>query len=95
MTTKRRKLLTRAEVEARVSLSRTTIYRLMDAGEFPTPIRVGRRAVRWPENEIDEWEDSRPPARAPRHNGDAPPSGGGSDATEPESEADSEPDRDE
>ena len=92
MKTKRPRLLTRTEVQARVSLSRTTLYRLMDAGEFPIPVRVGQRAVRWPESAIDDWEDSRPPARRPRHNGDGQPSAAGSGTTEPGSESDPESD---
>ena len=43
------RLLTRAEVESRFGIARTTIYRLMRAGDFPTPVRVEPRAVRWRE----------------------------------------------
>jgi len=53
-------LLTRQQVSARCALSRMTIYRLMRSGEFPTPIRIGQRAVRWQSTEIDEWLASRP-----------------------------------
>ena len=56
------RLLRRAEVEARCGLSRTTIYRLMRAGAFPAPIRVGQRSVRWPEKEVEEWLAGRPRA---------------------------------
>ncbi len=53
-------LLTRKQVSARCQLARTTVYRLMRSGEFPEPVRVGVRAVRWREAEIDEWLASRP-----------------------------------
>ena len=53
-------LLTRAEVEARCRIARTTIYRLMREGAFPEPIRIGPRAVRWRLSELDEWLAGRP-----------------------------------
>ena len=56
------RLLTRPEVETRCGIARSTIYRLMRAGEFPSPIRVGRRAVRWPEHELEKWLAARPRA---------------------------------
>ena len=56
------RLLHRAEVEARTGLSRSAIYRLMRAHRFPTPIKIGLRAVRWPQSEINEFIASRPRA---------------------------------
>ena len=56
------RMLTRPEVETRVGLARTTIYRLMRAGQFPAPLKVGPKAVRWPASEIDDWLASRPRA---------------------------------
>ena len=57
------RLLTRFEVEARCRIARTTIYRLMRAGQFPEPIKIGPRAVRWPQSEIEAWIATRPRAR--------------------------------
>ena len=54
--------LRREEVEARCGIARTTIYRLMRAGDFPEPVKIGPRAVRWREREIVEFLDSRPRA---------------------------------
>ena len=54
------RLLRRREVEQMVGLSRTSIYRLMDSGNFPHPIRVGPRAVRWRLRDIKEWMSERP-----------------------------------
>ena len=56
------RLLTRSEVETRCGIARSTIYRLMRAGRFPEPVRVGPRAVRWPEHELDAWIADRPRA---------------------------------
>ena len=52
-------LLTRQEVERRYSMSCATIYRLMDAGLFPKPVRVGVRAVRWHVRDVEQWERTR------------------------------------
>ena len=49
------RLLNRAEVERRVGLRRSALYRLMRAGQFPVPLKIGPRAVRWPSSEIEEW----------------------------------------
>ena len=56
------RLLHRAEVEARTGLSRSAIYRLMREENFPTPIKIGPRAVRWPQSEINEFIAARPRA---------------------------------
>ena len=56
------RLLTREEVQDRCRISRSTIYRLMREGRFPSPIRVGDRAVRWKESEINKYLANRPRA---------------------------------
>ena len=48
------------EVVGLVSLSSATVYRMMSRGEFPRPVRVGRRAARWRSGEVEEWLASRP-----------------------------------
>ena len=47
------------EVIARTGLSRSTIYNLIQKGEFPSQINLGPRAVGWVENEIVEWIEAR------------------------------------
>ena len=59
-------LLKRHDVEKRCQISRSAIYRLMRTGQFPEPIRIGPRAVRWPESEIEAWLESRPRATGDR-----------------------------
>ena len=49
------RILRRPAVEARIGLSRSTIYEGIASGCFPKPIRIGRRAVGWPESVIDAW----------------------------------------
>ncbi len=38
----------------RVGVSRTTLYEMIKAGEFPQPIRV-RGRVLWPEQAVEDW----------------------------------------
>lgn len=38
-----------------LSVSRRTIYRMLDAGEMPVPIRFGKRMLRWLPQEITDW----------------------------------------
>ncbi len=56
------RLLSRRRVEEVTGISRSSIYRLKERGEFPQPVRVGRTAVRWKESDIAEWIESRPKA---------------------------------
>ena len=56
------RLLRREEVETRCGLARSSIYREMRAGRFPTPLKIGPRAVRWPASEIENWLSERPRA---------------------------------
>lgn len=53
-------LLRRPAVEAATGLKRSTLYSMMDRGEFPRPVRVGRRAVAWPESAVLAWLADRP-----------------------------------
>ena len=56
------RLLRRREVEKITGMSRSSIYRLMPDGEFPSPVKVGPAAVRWRESDITAWVESRPVA---------------------------------
>ena len=47
------------EVLERVGLSRSTVWRLAQADQFPKPVKLGGRAVGWIEEEIDAWIASR------------------------------------
>ena len=58
------RLLRRREVERITSMSRSSIYRYMQAGTFPQPVRVGPAAVRWRVSDITAWLESRPGARS-------------------------------
>ena len=41
------------------AMSNSTIYELIKSNDFPRPKRIGKRAVGWLENDIQNWVDSR------------------------------------
>lgn len=49
------RMLRRKEVEAITGRSRSAIYEGMASGNFPKPVKIGARAVAWPESVIREW----------------------------------------
>ncbi len=54
-----KRIFRRRDLPAVTGLGLSTIYELIAAGDFPKPIKLGRRAVGWPEAEIDAWRDAR------------------------------------
>ena len=48
-------LISCRDLQARVALGRSTIYRLISKGQFPRPVKIGGKAVRWVVSEIDAW----------------------------------------
>lgn len=46
-------ILRRKQVQIRTGLSRSTIYLRISQGLWTKPIRLGARAVGWPEHEIE------------------------------------------
>lgn len=47
-------------VRSRTGLGRSTIYRLMANGSFPSAVQLTQRAVGWPKADIDAWLAARP-----------------------------------
>lgn len=41
-------------------LDRSTIYRLVTAGDFPAPVRLSALAVAWRRQDVETWSASRP-----------------------------------
>ena len=56
------KLIKRAELLTLVPLSAPTIYRNIQKGLFPKPVRIGTRHVAWRLKAIEEWMASLPEA---------------------------------
>ena len=43
-------------------LCRSTIYRLIAEDKFPTPVKLGDRAVAWRQSDLDRWSSAREPS---------------------------------
>jgi prophage regulatory protein len=61
-----KQLLRFPQVQERVGLSRSEIYRLIGLGHFPAAVPLGARARAWIDVEIDNWIKSRIAARDTR-----------------------------
>lgn len=48
-----------AEVRRITGMGTTFIYARMKSGEFPKQVRIGGRAARWVESEVQEWSRQR------------------------------------
>lgn len=51
------------DILSRTGLSRSEIYRRIEAGDFPKPIKLGARASAWVEHEVTAWIAARIAAR--------------------------------
>ena len=54
-----RKLLRLPQVLDLTGLSRASIYRYVDAGDFPRPVKLGARAVAWRASDVEAWIEGR------------------------------------
>ena len=52
------------EVVHRTGLSRPTIYRLVERGEFPHQVQLSAQCVGWKESEVAAWIEERCPTTA-------------------------------
>ena len=55
-------ILRSAEVLRLIGLSRATLWRMTKLGDFPVPVKLGRRCVGWRASEVQDWIESRPRA---------------------------------
>lgn len=49
------RLLRRPEVLRRTGLSRTSMYRLIQQQQFPSPVKLSAKTVAWSSSAIDAW----------------------------------------
>lgn len=49
------RIFRRRDVEDITGLSCATIYEWMASGNFPKPIKLGKRAVGWKASDIEAW----------------------------------------
>ena len=59
MNNKNNKLIKISEVIYQTSLSRSTIYRLINQGLFPEQVKLSTRSSAWVESEINDWINER------------------------------------
>ena len=52
-----------------VNYTQSHISRLVEAGQFPAPVRLGPRRTVWPEAEVDSWVAERFAERNARYAG--------------------------
>ena len=43
------------QVKEMTCLSKSTIYRLMDSGDFPKQVLLGARSVVWVRSQVEDW----------------------------------------
>jgi predicted DNA-binding transcriptional regulator AlpA len=43
----------------RLSVSRSTLYRMIEQGHLPSPVRISARCVGWPESQIQAVIDQK------------------------------------
>jgi prophage regulatory protein len=58
-TTNQTRLLRWRDVQPRVGICRSQAHALIQHGNFPAPVKLGKRASAWIETEIDQWIESR------------------------------------
>ncbi len=51
-----KKMYRLTEVMNMTGLSRSSIYLRVSTDEFPKPVKIGRRAIGWPEESIVAWQ---------------------------------------
>jgi prophage regulatory protein len=51
----RDRFLRMPEVLEKIAFGESMLNEMIAEGTFPKPARIGARAVRWSENEVDKW----------------------------------------
>ena len=54
------KLLTKPQVVEMMKISPRTLDNYMAAGQFPKPVRIGKRLLRWIVEDLEEWIHEQP-----------------------------------
>ena len=49
------RLIRMKEVTKMTGLSRSYVYKLMNAGQFPKSVPLGYRCAAWVESEVEDW----------------------------------------
>ena len=51
------------DVCSELGVSRASVYRLLESGGFPKPLKLGKRAIGWERDHIQQWVKSLRSAR--------------------------------
>ena len=46
------------DVCSELGISRASVYRLLQSGGFPKPLKLGKRAIGWERDHIQQWVKS-------------------------------------
>ena len=57
------KILRLPEVSEMTGLSRSSIFRLIETGQFPGSVRLTQRAIGWHAEDVRSWIEQRPHAQ--------------------------------
>ena len=60
MSSEIKRILRLPEVLSITGVSRSSIYKWMDEGNFPRPKQLGARAIGWDSTELSQWLENRP-----------------------------------
>ena len=55
------------EVCAQLGLSRSTVYRLVNVGSFPQPVRISKKSKAWLESDVADYQKERITASRGKH----------------------------
>jgi prophage regulatory protein len=47
------------EVSTRLRFCRAQIYKMIQRGDFPPPVKLSKRSSVWPEDVVEDWLQSR------------------------------------
>ena len=48
-------ILRMKDVCSELGVSRASVYRLLQSGSFPKPLKLGKRAIGWERDHIQQW----------------------------------------
>lgn len=47
------------DVLKRTGLTRSPLYRMINKGQFPSPVKIGVKSIAWPESSVNQWIEDR------------------------------------
>ena len=51
------------DLRQKVGLSKSQIYKLIQQGEFPEPVKLGRKVSVWTDSDVEEWMSKQVPIK--------------------------------